>query len=74
MALWTASKALKTFHGQVLLEGKDLLRQCYRVDDGRKEAPVPFRLSERITRDEPYFAVKKRIVMSKWRRRRQCKT
>jgi hypothetical protein len=48
---WTPnamSSRLSSFHGQVMLEGQDLLRQCYRVNDTRRKVPIPFRLGKRI--------------------------
>jgi hypothetical protein len=47
LEVWTQGSLTRHCHGQVILEGSDLLRQCYKEEDKRAKRAVPFRLIPR---------------------------
>ena len=44
LEVWTQAPVSRHCHGHVILEGSDLLRQCYRQEDKRAKRAVSFRL------------------------------
>lgn len=70
LEIWTArSTPFAPFcHGQVLLEGSDLIRQCYRTkDDVRVKRPVAFKLMPKKKRnhDEKGSSATSKLFISK---------